>query len=164
MPTVALVNGHAFAGAFMLSMYHDYRIQNPSRGFLCVNELDFGAPMHAPMVTVFREKLPAAVVRDAILEAKRFAGPEALKRGIVDELGGLDEALAFIKGRGLEKKAASGVYATLREEMYPRLLNVLGDHQGNGKWRDAMEELKERSAEESKRNVDSWEGKKAAKL
>lgn len=148
----------------MLGMYHDYRIQNPKRGFLCVNEVEFGAPMHAPMVTVFREKLPAFTVRDMILEAKRFTGPEALQRGIVDGLGGLDETVAFIKDRGLQKKAASGVYANLREEMYPRLLGVLNNHAGNDQWRENLENIKEKAAEESRKNVESWEGKKAAKL
>lgn len=148
----------------MLGMYHDYRIQNPKRGFLCINELEFGAPMHSPMVTVFREKLPAVTVRDMILESKRFTGPEALQRGIVDGLGGLDETVAFIKSRNLQKKAASGVYATLREEMYPRLLGTLGDHAGNERWRENLEKVKAGVVEESKRNVDSWEGKKAAKL
>ena len=148
----------------MLGMYHDYRIQNPSRGFLCVNELDFGAPMRAPMVAIFREKLAASTVRDMILEARRFPAPEALKAGIVDGLGGLDEALAFIKGRGLEKKAASGVYNTLREEMFPKLLGVLNDEAGNSRWREELEWIKEQTAEESKRNVESWEGKKGAKL
>ena len=148
----------------MLGMYHDYRIQNPSRGFLCVNELDFGAPMRAPMVTIFREKLAASTVRTMILEAKRFTGPEALNAGMVDGLGGLDETLGFIKSRGLDKKAASGVYNTLREEMFPKLLGVLNDEAGNLRWREELEGIKERTAEESKRNVESFEGKKGAKL
>ena len=29
MPTVALLNGHAFAGGFITAMMHDYRIMNP---------------------------------------------------------------------------------------------------------------------------------------
>ena len=33
MPTIALLNGHAFAGGLMLAMHHDYRIMNPSKGF-----------------------------------------------------------------------------------------------------------------------------------
>lgn len=45
MPTIALMNGHAFAGGLMLAMYHDYRVFNPARGFLCLNELDFGYPL-----------------------------------------------------------------------------------------------------------------------
>ena len=48
MPTIALINGHAFAGGLMLAMFHDYRVMNPHRGYLCLNELDFGAPLRPP--------------------------------------------------------------------------------------------------------------------
>lgn len=165
MPTVSLVNGHAFAAGFMLGMHHDYRIQNPSRGFLCVNELDFGAPLQAPMVSVFREKLPAVTFRNAILEARRFGGREALDAGIVDALGGLDDALAFVRSRGLHRKAESGIYGTLREEMYRGLLEVVSDHGGNQRWREKLEEEKGRAAEEARKRVEGLEGgKKGAKL
>lgn len=164
MPTVSLVNGHGFAAGFMLGMYHDYRIQNPNRGFLCVNELDFGAPLHAPMVAIFRAKLPASTFRDMILQAKRFGGREALSAGIVDELGGLDEAVGFIKSRGLEKKAESGVYGTLREEMYSSVLDVVGGHEGNLRWREEVEKVKEREATEGKKAVEGFEKRNGAKL
>ena len=36
MPTVALINGHAFAGGLMTAMMHDYRIMNPQKGFVCL--------------------------------------------------------------------------------------------------------------------------------
>ena len=42
MPTLALMNGHAFAGGLMTAMFHDYRIMNPHKGYVCLNELDFG--------------------------------------------------------------------------------------------------------------------------
>lgn len=118
MPTIALLNGHAFAAGLMLGMHHDYRIQNPNRGYLCVNELEFGAPLHAPMANIFHEKLPPTTLRSVILEAKRFGGKEAVETGIVDGIGGLEETIGFVKSRVLEGKAASGVYGTLREEMY----------------------------------------------
>ena len=39
-PTVALLNGHAFAGGAMTAMMHDYRVMNPHKGYFCLNELD----------------------------------------------------------------------------------------------------------------------------
>ena len=89
MPTVALLNGHAFAAGFMTAMAHDYRLAPRGRGFLCVNELQFGAHLKPAMAAIFREKLGAgAVYRDMVLEAKRFTGDEALKWGVVDGLAG----------------------------------------------------------------------------
>lgn len=49
MPTVAWMNGHAFAGGLMLAMHHDYRVMNAERGFACLNELEFGAPLKSPV-------------------------------------------------------------------------------------------------------------------
>jgi enoyl-CoA hydratase/carnithine racemase len=72
MPTVALLNGHAFAGAFMVAMMHDYRIMNPHRGYLCLNELELGVPLRAPMTSIFREKVAPATYRKLVLEAARL--------------------------------------------------------------------------------------------
>lgn len=72
MPTIALINGHAFAGALMLVMMHDYRIMNPHRGFVCLNEVELGVPLRPPMSSVFRQKVGSHVYRTLVLEAKRY--------------------------------------------------------------------------------------------
>ncbi|KAL4927074.1 enoyl-CoA hydratase/isomerase family protein [Aspergillus undulatus] len=157
MPTISLLNGHAFAGGFMLAMYHDYRIMNPTRGFLCINEIEFGVPLQGPMMKVFTEKLSASTARDLVLEAKRVGGVEALQRGVVDGVGGVDEVLAFVKERGLTGKVKSGIYGVMKEEMYRGILGVLDDHEGNLKWRGGVEEGKVREEREGARRVEEWE-------
>lgn len=72
MPTVALLNGHAFAGALMLAMMHDYRVMNPHRGYLCLNELELGVPLRPPMTSIFREKVSPQGYRKLVLEAARY--------------------------------------------------------------------------------------------
>ncbi|TPX08876.1 uncharacterized protein E0L32_009694 [Thyridium curvatum] len=128
MPTVALVNGHAFAGGAMLAMHHDYRVMNPAKGFLCLNELDFGAPLKAPMAGVFRLKVAdPAVYRRVVLEAHRFPGPQALEAGLVDALGGLDDGVMaqLVGPRGLVAKGRTGVYGFLKMQMYREQLGYL---------------------------------------
>jgi len=101
MPTIALMNGHAFAAGFMTAMMHDYRMMNPHRGFLCLNELDFGAPLKPPMASIFRTKLPSPnTYRTMVLESKRFNALEALKEGIVDGLGGRARGAGFCGRNG----------------------------------------------------------------
>ncbi|KAJ2988717.1 hypothetical protein NUW58_g3833 [Xylaria curta] len=105
MPTVALINGHAFAGGIMLAMHHDYRVFTGSgRGFACVNELEFGAPLPPPMSSIFRMKTTPLVYRSLVLEAKRFDGKAALEAGLVDAVGELDavlkESIAFLDVKG----------------------------------------------------------------
>lgn len=164
MPTVCLLNGHAFAGGFMLAMYHDYRVQNPERGYLCVNELEFGVPLQTPMMAIFREKLTPTTFRNVILEARRFSGKDSLDAGIVDKLGGLEETLALIQDRNLLGKAEMGIYGTMKEEMYSRNLGVLDDHKGNLEWREKVEEDKEMAQKRGLEAVEFWEKNGKAKL
>jgi enoyl-CoA hydratase/carnithine racemase len=157
MPTIALVNGHAFAGGFMLAMYHDYRVFNPTRGFLCLNELDLGVPLQAPMSSVFRQKVAAPqVYRSLVLEAKRFSAKEALETGIVDVLGALPEALALVAERALVGRPRTGVYGRLKREMWRETVAYL---EGSVQEERMVEEALEREevrVEEGRRRVEEW--------
>ncbi|PNS20281.1 Enoyl-CoA delta isomerase 1, peroxisomal [Sphaceloma murrayae] len=125
MPTIALINGHAFAGALMLAMHHDYRIMNPHKGYLCLNEVELGVPLRPPMSSIFRQKTTPTTYRTLVLEGRRFKSLDALKDGIVDALGGLDETLKYIDELQLVKKADKGVYGELKREMYRESLHYL---------------------------------------
>ncbi|RWA09419.1 hypothetical protein EKO27_g5682 [Xylaria grammica] len=127
MPTVALINGHAFAGGIFLAMHHDYRVFTGSgRGYACVNELDFGAPLPPPLSSIIRIKTTPLVYRSVVLEAKRFDAKAALEAGIVDAVGELDAALKLIEDRKLVVKGTTGVYGKLKEEMYKESIALLG--------------------------------------
>lgn len=157
MPTVALINGHAFAGGFMTAMMQDYRIMNPHRGFLCLNELEFGAPLPGPMASIFRQKVPNPnTYRSIVLEAKRFNALEALKEGIVDGLGGLEEVLMFADELRLQSKGKSGVYGRLKAEMWRETVGFLI---GGSTGEDLAKGLKELRIQEQaeKRRVEDWE-------
>jgi len=56
----------------MVAMMHDYRIMNPHKGFLCLNELALGVGLRPPMCSIFREKVKPSTFRRMILEAVRF--------------------------------------------------------------------------------------------
>lgn len=117
----------------MLATAHDYRLAPSPKGFLCVNELVFGAPLKPPMAALFRTKYPAATFRTMVLEAHRFDAKAALEAGIVDgiasdespEGGKWGDALRFIEARGLVDKGKSGVYGVLKAEMYKDLIAML---------------------------------------
>ncbi|KAL2846829.1 ClpP/crotonase-like domain-containing protein [Aspergillus pseudodeflectus] len=157
MPTIAHLNGHAFAGGFMLAMYHDYRIMNPKRGFLCLNEIDLGVPLQAPMMDIFRAKLSPTTFRDIVLEGPRVGGTDALQKGIVDGLGGAEEVFGFIAERQLVGKAATGIYGIMKEEMYRTVLGGLDGHKQNLEWRESIEEGKGVLEKEAVKRVEEWE-------
>ncbi|KAI9650771.1 hypothetical protein NHQ30_000801 [Ciborinia camelliae] len=158
MPTISLLPGHAFAGGLMTAMYTDYRIFNPSRGYLCLNELEFGAPLKPPMASIFRQKLPSpSTYRSLVLEAKRFDGETALKEGLVDVLGGWVDVLKLVDERKLLQKGKSGVYGVLKSEMWRESLKYLEGHAENEE-KDGVNMNKEmKRKEEAKNRVAEWE-------
>jgi enoyl-CoA hydratase/carnithine racemase len=164
MPTVALINGHAFAGAFMTAMYHDYRVFNPSRGYLCLNEIDFGVPLKPPMSAIFRDKLSPQVYRTIVLEAKRIGGPEALKEQIVDVLGGMDETMELIASRKLFEKGATNVYHLMKAEMYRDTLVDLDDYHNSERMVQQKGLALDHEAETAEARVEHWETKSKSKL
>lgn len=141
----------------MLAMHHDYRIFNPARGFLCLNELDLGVPLKPPMSSIFRQKITAPnVYRSLVLEAKRFGAKEALEAGIVDGLGGLDEALAYVKEKKLQDKAKTGVYGVLKAEMYRESVGYLEGHDANEKRDELNSKREEQRRREGESRVAEW--------
>lgn len=145
MPTIALLNGHAFAGGLMTAMHHDYRIMNPAKGFLCLNELDFGVPLTPAMSAIFRMKTPAATYRALALEAHRFNATAAVAAGLVDGVGGLEEVLDLIKKRKLTQKGKTGIYHVMKREMYRESVAALSVEGGR---LDGERLAKEREQEE----------------
>ncbi|KAF4555949.1 Enoyl-CoA hydratase/isomerase-like protein 3 [Elsinoe fawcettii] len=159
MPTIALINGHAFAGALMLAMHHDYRIMNPHKGYLCLNEVELGVPLRPPMSSIFREKTPPATYRTLVLEGKRFKALDALKDGIIDHLGGLEEALKYVEELQLVKKAEKGVYGELKREMYRESLHLLENPQEEANRSLEITLAKAREDAGRKRKVQAWAAK-----
>jgi enoyl-CoA hydratase/carnithine racemase len=92
--SVAALNGHTFAGGALISCAFDYRVMREDRGYWCMNEVDIGLAVDAELWPVLTNRLPRATALHAVTTAHRFVGPEALARGIADELAGEDQVLA----------------------------------------------------------------------
>ena len=151
----------------MLATAHDYRLAPSGRGYLCLNELLFGAPLKPAMAAIFRTKLTPLAYRTVVLEARRFTADEAVEQGIADaSAGSLDDALAFIEQRGLVDKAKTGVYGTLKAEMYKDLLAVLkspGLDAEEARF-DATQRAEEERKEFGKVWFEQWSKENKAKL
>lgn len=100
VPTVAAINGHAFAGGAMLAMAFDWRVMREDRGFFCLPEVDIQLPFTPGMSALLQAKLTPRAAIDTMTTGARLGGPEALAAGIVDgvasEAGVLDAAIAKV--------------------------------------------------------------------
>jgi enoyl-CoA hydratase/carnithine racemase len=93
VPTVAAINGHAFAAGAMLALAFDVAVMREDRGYVCLPEADLGLPFTPGMNALITARLDPAVAHRAMVTAHRFTGEDALAAGIVAELAPEDEVL-----------------------------------------------------------------------
>lgn len=118
-PTVAAVNGHAFAGGAFLALSLDYRIMREDRGWISISEVDAGVPLPDPMIGILRGKVPPATVRDAILTGKRYTADEALAAGLIDAKASEDELLEAAKALAMQLATKEpGIFKTIKQTYY----------------------------------------------
>lgn len=141
----------------MMAMAHDYRIMNPHKGFVCLNELDFGAQLRPGMASLFRVKVGMSTFRTMVLESKRYPALEALKEGLLDGVGGVEEALAFIDEMKLVQKAQSTSYGKLKHEIYREIVKDLDEGAELPKVEAARDLDSSRRAVDARKRVDEWE-------
>lgn len=125
-PTVAALNGHAFAGGAFLALSCDYRLMREDRGWFSVSEVDVGVPVPAPMMGILQGKLPANTARDALLTGKRYTADEAIVAGIADGKASaeslLDQAKALASQLGTKEP---GIFKTLKQTWFGAMAEAL---------------------------------------
>jgi enoyl-CoA hydratase/carnithine racemase len=131
-PTVAAIQGHAFAAGAMLALAHDWRVMRIDRGYLCLPEVDINIPFTPGMDALIRAKLTPSAATEAMLTGRRFGGPEALSAGLVTATAGEAEVLssAVELARPLASKDP-GTLGKIKERMYAEVLAVLRDEDAN---------------------------------
>lgn len=96
-PTIAHVNGHCFAGAFILANCHDFKVMNDKKGWMCMNEIDFDASLTGPLMSIHSAQYGPVVARKMTMTGFRYTAAEALKDGIIDAAGGWPEVEELAK-------------------------------------------------------------------
>jgi len=105
--------------------------------------------------------------RNMVLESKRYSALEALKESLLDGVGGVDEALAFIEEMKLVQKAQSPSYGKLKEELYREIVKDLDEGAELPRLEAGRDLDRERRSLVARKRVDEWEavmGMQRAKL
>jgi len=125
IPTIAAINGHCFAAGTILALACDYRIMTDGakrNAWVCMNEVDFGAPWPVSFGAVVRAKVSVTALRRFALEGHRFTPSEARDAGLVDEIvsGGTQGVLKRAREIAEDKapKAREGVWGVIKAELY----------------------------------------------
>jgi enoyl-CoA hydratase/carnithine racemase len=81
--TIALLNGHVFGGAAVLSCCFDFRFMRSDRGFFCIPAVDRDFPILPGTGALLSSVLPACVVSELVLTGRRFTGHQSAEHHIV---------------------------------------------------------------------------------
>ncbi len=127
-PTVAVVQGHAFAAGAMLALAHDTRVMRADRGFLCLPEVDINIPFTPFMGALIQAKLTPAAAVDAMTTGRRYGGLDALALGIVDRAVPAEELMltALEHVRPLAGKDGTTL-GLIKQRMFAPALAALAD-------------------------------------
>ncbi|KAJ2747577.1 hypothetical protein GGI20_000402 [Coemansia sp. BCRC 34301] len=123
VPTVAAINGHAFAGGCMFALAHDYRVMRADRGWIAMNEIDIGIPLIPGMAAIVKCKVKEQnSLRDCVLGAHRFKASDAVAAGFVDkavdESQLIDTAIQYARALAPKTRGLSPVFHLIKTEMY----------------------------------------------
>jgi enoyl-CoA hydratase/carnithine racemase len=126
VPSVAAINGHAFAAGGMLALAHDFRVMRADRGFFCLPEVDINVALAPGMTALIQAKLPAKVVVETILTGARVGGPQCVEHGIVDAAVAGPDVLpqAIARAAALAGKDRA-TYAALKRGLFAGILPIL---------------------------------------
>lgn len=126
VPTVAAINGHAFAGGGMMALAHDFRVMRADRGFFCLPESDLGLPLTPGMNALVTAKLPTLTAHEAIVTGARFGGEDCVAKGVVHETAPEGEVLlrAIERARPLAGKDRA-TQSALKRRLYAAELAIL---------------------------------------
>jgi len=126
VPTVAAINGHAFAAGAMVALAHDFRVMRADRGFFCLPEVDINIPIAPGMMALIKSRLSPNVFNYSILTGARVGGIDAKELGIVDEAVPADQVLpqAIARAASMANKGRD-IYKTLKRSMYAEAIALL---------------------------------------
>lgn len=131
VPTVAAIQGHAFAAGAMFALVHDEIVMREDRGYFCVPEVNIGLPFTAGMTALLRARLAPRVAHEAATTGRRYGGNDALMAGIVDEATAAErvQAAAFERARA-RAQTDPRTLGVIKQRLYVDALAAIRAPQG----------------------------------
>lgn len=126
LPTVAAINGHAFAGGGMLTLAHDSSVMRTDRGYFCLPEVDLGMSFTPGMSALIQARLSHATAHEAMLSGRRYTAEQAQEAGIVQRTAAEADVLPAAVELATTLAPKNGkVVGKIRRDMYRGTIEAL---------------------------------------
>jgi len=125
MPTIAAINGHAFAGGAFLAFAHDFRFMRSDRGWICLPEVDINMTLGPVFSAIARRAVPQYKFEEMQYTGKRLTAQECEEHHIImkacppDDL--MEEVIAF--ARSLNKNG--NLIGRMKVETHEKILEII---------------------------------------
>jgi len=127
MPTIAAINGHAFAGGAFLSFAHDFRYMRSDRGWLCMPEVDLGIPLGQVFLAFSKRVLPMHLLEEMEYTGRRLTAAECETYHIVRKACPLDQLMAEAIGFAKSLNKRRDIILKMKLETSQPIIKVIDD-------------------------------------
>ena len=106
MPTIAVLNGNAYAGGALIASALDFRFMRAERGRFCFSEVNIKVPFSLPTMEVVKLLPSPQGAYELIITGAAWNATECVKQGIVDQAVPLDNLFetALLKAQSVAGK------------------------------------------------------------
>lgn len=126
VPSIVVLQGHAYGAAAMLALAHDHRIMRSDRGYFCFPEVNISIPFTPGMAALIQAKLSPAAAHESMTTGRRYGGVAAHALGIVGAALPEDELADAAGSLASELAPTAGATLTaIRTQMYAGAIAAL---------------------------------------
>lgn len=126
LPTVAALNGHAYAAGALLAFAFDERVMRADRGFLCLPEVDIGVGLTPGLARLAAVRTTPRVAVGTILQGRRYGGEEAVAAGLAEAAVPLENVRATAVERAAALTGKAGpTLGVVKRNLYADVVEAL---------------------------------------
>ena len=127
MPTVAAINGHAFAGGAIMCCCFDFRFMRSDRGFFCFPEVDLGIPFWPGMVAMVKKAIPAYKLDEMYYLGTRLTGSQCEEHHIVVKACPDEELMTTVMNFARSQNKVRAYYLAQKERMNAPIIRIMDE-------------------------------------
>lgn len=123
--TIAVINGHAFAGGAIWACAFDFRFMRSGRGYFCFPEADLKIPFLPGMLALLRKAIPSQIMEEMVYTGTRLTAEQCIEHHIAREAYPMDQlmekTMLFAKSLNKDRRYVK----EMRHRLYKNIIHAI---------------------------------------